>query len=84
MPVAVTLIALNRKQVGHYNYYGVNVNWQALKKFGWYAFCMTVKMLRRRGQKHPIRQKKFGELWKTFVRPPFISKGIWKCEPMLI
>ena len=84
MPVADTLTALNRKLVGHYNYYGVNGNWQALKKFGWYAFCMTLKMLRRRGQKHPISQEKFGELWETFVRPPFISKEIWKCEPMLI
>lgn len=84
MPVADTLMELNRKLVGHYNYYGVNGNWQALKKFGWYAFCMTFKMLRRRGQKHPISQEKFGELWKAFVRPPFISKEIWKCEPMLI
>ena len=84
MPVVDTLNALNRKLVGHYNYYGVNGNWQALKKFGWYAFCMTFKMLRRRGQKHPISQEKFGELWKTFVRPPFISQEIWKCEPMLI
>lgn len=84
IPVAGTLIALNRKLVEHYNYYGGNGNWQALKKFGWHAFCMTSKMLRRRGQKHPISQEKFGELWKTFVRPPFISKEIWKCQPMLI
>lgn len=84
MQVADTLTALNRKLVGHYNYYGVNGNWQALQKFGWYAFCMTFKMLRRRGQKRPISPEKFGELWNAFVRPPFISKEIWKCEPMLI
>jgi len=72
MPVADTLTALNRKLIGHYNY------------FGGYAFCMTFKMLRRRGQKHSINQEKFGELWNTFVRPPFIAQEIWKCEPMLI
>ena len=49
MPVADTLTALNCRLVGHYNYYGVNGNWQALKKFEWYAFYMTFKMLRHRG-----------------------------------
>lgn len=76
MPVADTLTAFNRKLVGHYNYYGVNGNWKALRKFWGYAFCITFKMLRRRGQKRPISQEKFGELWNAFVRPPFISKEI--------
>lgn len=56
MPVADTPTALNRKLIGHYNY------------FGGYAFCMTFKMLRRRGQKHSINQEKFGELWNTVYR----------------
>lgn len=69
---------------GGSGFLSLDSNWQALKKFGWYAFYMTFKMLRRRGQKHPISQEKFGELWNTFVRPLFISKEIWKCEPMPI
>ena len=76
--------AFNRKLVGHYHYYEGNSNWQSLKKFGWYAFCMTFNMQRRCEQKHSISQEKFGELWKAFMSPPVISKEILKCEPIPI
>ena len=35
-------------------------------------------------QNYLLRQEKFGESWKAFVMVPFISKEIWKCEPMMI
>ncbi len=84
MPIVETLIKLNRKLAGHYNYYGINGNSRALCKFRWYAMHATVKMLRRRGQRRPITYEKFLELWEKYVSPVSITKEIWKCKPMSI
>lgn len=83
-PVAETLRTLNRKLAGHYNYYGVNGNARCLCKFRRYAMEATLRMLRRRGQKHPITWEKFLRLWDMFVGQAFISKEIWRCPPMLV
>ena len=83
-PVAETFQALNRKLVGHFNYYGVSGNSRALSKFAWYAAKATMRMLRRRGQKHRIGWTKFLELWKKFVKPAHITTDIWSAPSMLI
>ena len=37
MPIGQTLATLNRKLIGHYDYYGVNRNYRALMKFWLYV-----------------------------------------------
>ena len=66
------------------NIYGINDNWQALKKIEWYAFYMLFKVLRRRRQKHPINQVKFGALWETFCEAAVCHGGDLEVRTMLI
>ena len=54
-PMGQTLATLNRKLIGHYNYYGVNGNYRAVRAFWWYVKRRFFWTLRRRSQKHKIR-----------------------------
>lgn len=75
--IAETLRILNRKLAGHYNYYGINGNIRALRKFEAYVRYSTLKMLRRRSQRHQLLWAKFYELWNNYVTKPRITKDIW-------
>lgn len=76
-PVAETLIKLNRKLVGHYNYYGVNGNYRAIHSFWRYAKKRMYWTLRRRSQKHRLTIEKFEQLWNKFVKHPYLPVNIW-------
>lgn len=76
-PVAETLIKLNRKLVGHYNYYGVNGNYRAIHSFCRYAKKRMYWTLRRRSQKHRLTIEKFEQLWNKFVKHPYLPVNIW-------
>ena len=71
------LTALNLKFRGHCQYYGVNGNFNALKKFKAYLCTITFKTLRRRSQVHRISWQRFTELWEKFICQPRICVNIW-------
>lgn len=75
--IAETLKSLNRKLTGHYNYYGVNGNTRELRKFEAYVRTCTLKMLRRRSQRHKMSWSKFQDLWDYYVTKPKIKVDIW-------
>lgn len=55
------IVGLNRRLVGHYNYYGVKSNERAVRRFYNEVIDCAYKWLNRRGG------KKYSFNWKTFV-----------------
>lgn len=82
-PVVETLCMISRALIGHYNYYGVNGNMRALDGFRHYVWEATYRMLKRRGQKHPVRFDKFVNLWDRFVAAPRIVTSVWGWRPTM-
>lgn len=76
-PVGQTLATLNRKLIGHYNYYGINGNYRSVMKFWWYVKMRLLWTLRRRSQKHRLTMEKFEMLWTRFIRRPYLPVAIW-------
>ena len=76
-PIGQTLATLNRKLIGHYNYYGVNGNYCAVRSFWWYVRGRLLWTLRRRSQKHRMTHEKFQDLWDRYVRRPYLPVQIW-------
>lgn len=70
--------ALSRKLYGHYQYFGVNGNSRCLDKVLHQVKRLWFKWLQRRGQRKPIRWKRFGAYLARFPLPaPRIRKQIW-------
>lgn len=78
-PIGQTLATLNRKLIGHYNYYGVNGNYQAVHSFWWYVKGRLFWTSRRRSQKHRMTIAKFQKLWDKYIRTPYLPVQIWEC-----
>ena len=76
-PMGQTLATLNRKLIGHYNYYGVNGNYRAVRAFWWYVKRRFFWTLRRRSQKHKISMGKFQKLWDENIRAPHLPVQVW-------
>ena len=76
-PVGETLVTLNRKLVGHYNYYGINGNYRAVCSFWWYVKGRLMWTLRRRSQRHKLTCVKFQKLWDKYVTAPYLPIQIW-------
>ena len=76
-PVGETLVTLNRKLVGHYNYYGINGNYRAIYRFWRYVKGRLMWTLRRRSQKHRLTWEKFQKLWDKYVKAPYLPIQIW-------
>lgn len=68
---------LNRKLVGHYNYYGINGNYSSVVKFWKYCQYQYFKILKRRGQNKPIKYLDFLRIWKYYITEPIIKTDIW-------
>ena len=70
MPVDETMRLLNKKLMGHCQYYGVNGNLDALGKFYQYAYWRCLWMLRRRSQRGRRRlgQEKFAHIWRSYFQ----------------
>jgi group II intron reverse transcriptase/maturase len=62
-----TIEQLNRKLVGHYNYYGIYGNWISLKKFYSYVKWELFRTKRRRDQSYWLTWAKFKEI--TRIHP---------------
>lgn len=66
------------KLIGHYNYYGVNGNYDDLLKFYKYVKYAYYSVLRKRGQKHPIPKSRYLFYWDLIGIPkPRICVNIW-------
>lgn len=72
-----TLIILNRKLIGHYNYYGISGNIEKLNSFYFYVCKATFKMFNRRSQRKSVNWEKFLLLWRKFITKPHITCNIW-------
>ena len=76
-PLAELLKSLNRKLIGHYNYYGINGNWESLVKFYKYIKYTIYKWLNRRDQKGKMRYEHFLRIWKYYIQEPKVKVDIW-------
>jgi RNA-directed DNA polymerase len=77
-PRAEQHAALSRKLQGHYEYFGVNGNARCLSQVLYRVELLWFKWLQRRGQRKPLRWKRFGPYLKLFPLPaPRICKQIW-------
>jgi len=71
-------LALTRKLNGHYNYYGVNGNTEALQKLRYVVTRAWKKWLNRRSQRARMNWKRFNELLKAHPLPAArIKVQIW-------
>lgn len=63
-PLADTIKTLNKKLIGHYNYYGITDNFRSIQTFYYTTLRQLFKTLRRRTQKHKINWDKFNVILK--------------------
>lgn len=69
---------LKLKLVGHYRYYGINGNYKWLLKFYKYIKYTYYRILKKRGQKHPIPYGRYLYYWDAAEMPePKIYVNIW-------
>lgn len=77
-PRAEQHAALSRKLQGHYDYFGVNGNYRWLSQVLHRVNRLWFKWLQRRGQRKPLRWKRFNAYLALFPLPaPRICKQIW-------
>jgi group II intron reverse transcriptase/maturase len=76
-PVAETFKKLNQKLQGHVNYYGINGNSKMVANFFMYVKETFIKILRARGQKHPIKWEDYQRMWDYYIKPPKVVVNIW-------
>ena len=77
-PINETMEKIIKKLRGHFNYYGINGNTKQLKAFYHYVRYSYYRILRRRGQKHPIKYEDFNRIWNYYKTPKIkIYKNIW-------
>jgi group II intron reverse transcriptase/maturase len=76
-PLAKICKSLNRKLVGHYNYYGINGNFESLIKFYKYIRYTLYKWLNRRDQKGKMKYDHFLRVWEYYIEEPRVKVDIW-------
>ncbi len=77
-PIIETGLSLKKKITGHYAYYGVNGNYLRLVSFYRYIKKEWYKVLRRRGQRRPIKWTDYERIWNSLEIPePRIYVNIW-------
>lgn len=76
-PTAKVFEMLNRKLQGHVNYYGINGNYRMIANFFAYVKETFIRVLRSRGQKHPIKWVDFQRMWDYYIKPSKITVSIW-------
>lgn len=74
--------SLNRKLIGHYNYYGVNGNYESIVKFYKYIKYTLYRRLNRRDQKGKMKYPVFLRIWKFYIQEPEIKVDIWHWQPL--
>lgn len=77
-PVITVGETIKRKIIGHYAYYGINGNYQELLKYYEYIKHTWFHVLRKRGQKNPIKYLDYLRIWNYLEIPkPRIYVNIW-------
>ena len=77
-PISQTMEKIVVKLRGHFNYYGINGNYKQLLEYYKYVRYRYYCILRKRGQKHPIKYGKFMQIWNYYKIPKVkIYKNIW-------
>lgn len=77
-PLDQTIKTLNRKLIGHYNYYGITDNSRCIQSFHYIAVKELFRVLRRRTQKNKINWDKYKEILKHLpIAPPRIRVNIY-------
>jgi len=76
-PIAELCKRINRKIVGHYNYYGISGNYDSLVKFYKYVKYTLYKWLNRRDQKGKMKYGDFLRIWQYYVNEPSVKVDIW-------
>lgn len=77
-PILTTGESIKKKLIGHYAYYGINGNYKAMVCFYKYIKYTWFKVLRKRGQKKPIKYWDFLRIWKFLKIPEAkIYVNIW-------
>ncbi|WP_166667647.1 group II intron reverse transcriptase/maturase [Breznakia blatticola] len=77
-PIAEIMETINRKLRGLYNYYGISGNYKGISKFYKYYKYEYYRILRRRGQKNPIKYKDYLRIWDYFIKEkPSLKVNIW-------
>lgn len=78
-------LALKRKLIGHYNYFGVNGNSEALVQLHYRVSRAWRFWLDRRGQRARMKWKRFKELFRRFPLPvPRITVQIWGAKQLTL
>ena len=78
-PVFWVMNELKAKLRGHYSYYGVNGNFESIENFKKYVFYTYFRVLKRRGQKNPIKITDYSRIWNGLDMPkPCIVHNIWR------
>jgi group II intron reverse transcriptase/maturase len=65
-PIKLLIAGLNRKLLGHYNYYGIIGNYEAMVGFRRYALDRLKAVLNRRGARKKMTEEKFWKLIDKF------------------
>jgi RNA-directed DNA polymerase len=68
---------LVRKLCGHYNYYGITGNWQALSRFRHEVTCAWRKWLNRRSQRARMSWKRMNKLLERYPLPQPRMRNPW-------
>lgn len=78
-PLADTIKSLNKKLIGHYNYYGITDNVKSIGAFYYITLKQLYKTLRRRTQKNKINWEKFNIILKYLpLSQPSIRVSVYK------
>lgn len=76
--VLLIIERINRKIIGHYNYYGVSGNYNSLKKFYLFVIVALYKMLTKRSQRSYLNWDRFNKLLKKFpIAKPRLTVNVW-------
>ena len=68
-PIAEQVAALGRKLKGHFGYYGLTGNYQALQRFRWEVIAIWRKWLARRGDPKGMSWERLHKLLEFFYIP---------------
>lgn len=78
-PLVETIKSLNRKLIGHYNYYGITDNSQSITYFYFITTRELFRVLKRRTQKHNLNWEKFTKILQYMpLSPPKIRVNIYE------
>ena len=68
-PIVEIMETMEKKLIGHYNYYGINNNSVSLCKYYQYVKLTTYRILNRRHQKRSMTYEQFERIWNGLKIP---------------